>query len=149
MQIPEEIRKCVAFAGVRTDNGLQLGGTIFFVSVPVEGLEPGAGYIYAVTAKHVIDRARSVSVDGQLMVRVNTKDGPAVNLESYISDWKMHPDEDSVDVAVLQVDLPLSIFDIRYVPMAMAVTDQNIEQEVIGVGDDVFLTGLFVNHYGN
>ena len=37
MQIPDEIRKCVVFACYKNGAGMQLAGTAFLISIPVEG----------------------------------------------------------------------------------------------------------------
>jgi hypothetical protein len=48
MQIPPEIRKCVALVGLRATSGKsELWGTCFFVSVPCEG-QPNQPALFAV-----------------------------------------------------------------------------------------------------
>ena len=145
MQIPDEIRKCVAFVCYKTRKGMKLGGTAFFVSVQ---LEPGPIFVYVITAKHVIDGISKESIDQKVYLRVNTKQGKAKYVETSITDWLFHPQEQNVDVAILNLAPPQDVFDYRTIPQDMAATEDVIQKEEIGVGDDVFLTGLFANHYG-
>jgi len=67
--------------------------------------------------------------------------------------WFYHPKEDeSSDVAVCQVILKKEIFaslDYTAIAPEMFVTDEAIESEGIGPGDEVFVTGLFALHTGN
>ncbi len=146
MQIPDEIRKCVVFICYKIAEGTQLAGTAFFVSVPLE--IPGFQVVYLITAKHIIEGIRERSIDQKVYVRMNLKSEPAQLIQTSIENWIFHPKESNVDVAVLNWAPPQDIFDYRIVPLVMTATEEVIKREEIGVGDDVFLTGLFANHYG-
>lgn len=146
MQVPDEIRKSVAFLCFNTADGIRLAGTAFFVTVGAEDV--GYTFGYVVTAKHVIVGIQRQSIDGKALIRVNKTVGDSGFVETHVADWKSHPTEPSVDVSVIPLLLPRPTFDFRTIPIAMAITDETISQLEIGVGDDVFLTGLFVNHYG-
>jgi hypothetical protein len=77
-------------------------------------------------------------------LRVNFTDGNAYLVESDFADWKFHPDESEVDVAVL----PLFDWHSDYDHLIIHPTlfyDSKVE---LSVGDELFLPGLFVNHYG-
>lgn len=149
VQIPPEVRKTVAFACFRdrrTNGAIGLGGTAFFVALGSRNISLFFGY--AVTAKHVIAKIQQYSTDGKVLLRVNVKEGPSQFLESDASDWRFHPDDPVVDVAVLPLFLPQDKFDVLPIGMEMAVTEQVFKDHAIGVGDEVFLPGLFVNHFG-
>jgi len=149
MQVPEEIRKCVAFVCYRNANGiLEPAGTAFSVWLRSEGWV-GGGFGYVVTAKHVIAGIKTTAKDDKVILRVNMLDGSAQLVETDINDWHFHPDDDSVDVAVLALTLPVTpgIYHLA-IPTDMAATDSVIAMQQIGPGLEVFLTGLFVNHYG-
>jgi len=149
MQVPDEIRKSVGFICFRESgdsDSLKLAGTAFFVVVNDQEVNCSFGYI--VTAKHVIVGIQRSSADGKVFIRVNKTDGSFGMVQSRISDWNFHPEDPSVDVAVLAALLPQDTFDYRPIPIEMAVTKNIIQNEAIGVGDEVFLTGLFVNHFG-
>jgi len=67
-------------------------------------------------------------------------------MRASINSWLYHPEDPTVDVAVLKW-VPLDIVDYRSLDISMAATDEVIKTEGIGVGEEVFLTGLFANHY--
>lgn len=147
MLVPDEVRKCVVFVCFKGKEGIRLGGTAFFMSVPLgDELKGDIGYL--VTAKHVIDRIKAESVDGKVYLRVNVRNKPAALVLTNLEHWHYHPEEENVDVAVLPGALDADIVDYRTIPISMAATEDIIVKEGIGCGDEVFLTGLFANHYG-
>jgi hypothetical protein len=147
MRIPDEIRDCVVFLGKRVMRvgGVQediWGGTGFFVVVPSEMLPNQRVYTYLVTAKHVVDALEKEY--GDTVLRVNTKDGGSgTAIISSNDHWYFHPEPDRVDVAVTPVDLSGQQIDQRYIPAEMFLTDEAIKSNSLGVGDEVFMTGLF------
>jgi hypothetical protein len=145
MRVPEEVRKCVAFVCYKANNSIRFAGTCFFMHIPIENTEFSFGYI--VTAKHVIEHIKPRSTDQKVYVRFNLKDSGVKLMGASINSWLYHPEDPTVDVAVLPW-LPLDIVDYRSLSIAMAATDEVIKKEEIGVGEEVFLAGLFVNHYG-
>lgn len=146
MLVPDEIRKCVVFLCYQDSSGLRLAGTAFFVNVPMEGL--GRVDVYLVTAKHVIEKIGQKSIDQKVYVRMNLKDGGTEKVPTHIDHWIFHPEDPSIDVAVLPWVPTATQVVFLSIPSWMAVTDQVIADEGIGPGDEVFITGLFVNHYG-
>jgi len=143
MDIPSEVLKCVAFIGIGIPNEGQIvyypGGTGFFVSVDSE-IHPNVTYIYFVTAKHVIEGVG----DRDSCIRVNGKSGEALMMHiPKTTKWFYHPDDQNVDVAVAQVYNEM--FDIKTVPTSMFISHNELPAKNIGIGDDVFITGLFVN----
>lgn len=106
-------------------------------------------FVYAVTAKHLIERVEEMTEDGLVYLRVNFAEQGAQWLQTNIGDWYSHPDEDNVDVSVLPVSLPFGHgLDHRFVRGDVLATESVIQSEGIGVGDEVFLTGLFGRHSG-
>lgn len=148
MQVPPEVRKCVVFIGYKAGDGrLKLGGTAFFVSIPARELE--LYFVYLVTAKHIIDKAQKKSIDQKVYLRANFKDGSTRTVGVPIDDWMFHARDASVDVAAMRMPLPIDDTDFLSIPAHdMAITDEIIRKEGIGVGDEVFLTGLFTRHRG-
>ncbi|MHB9053521.1 MAG: hypothetical protein ACYC5F_05990 [Thermoleophilia bacterium] len=151
MQVPDELRKCVAFAFYEGPLGLTKLGTVFFVNVPIEvnGVIYYDGYI--VTARHLIARIREKSSRSEIMLRINQKDGTSTDRWIDLDEWKFHPQDSSVDVAAMSTPdefWATGPFDIRGIPITMAVTEDVIRNEVIEVGDEIFLTGLFSKHTG-
>jgi len=147
MQIPDEIRKCVGFVCYKTADGIKLAGTAFFVGVPWEGSQ--RSFVYVVTAKHIIDAIETRSVDKIAYLRMNLKDKGAGFIPAAIDKWVSHPRESNVDVAALPWAPSEAKFDYLSLPVKYALTEDIIKQENIGAGDDVFLVGLFVNHFGS
>jgi hypothetical protein len=144
MQIPKEIKKCVVFLGYRDDSGVeQFAGTAFYVG---RTIATGYGFTYLVTARHVIDGIRGKGTDKVLM-RVNQIRGNAIWVDTPIDHWLSHPTDASVDVAVKRTKL-IAGLDHNSIPIRGLVNEVIIKKENIGMGDEIFLPGLFANHSG-
>jgi len=145
MQVPDEVRKCVLFICCQSPDRLELLGTAFLVAEPIENTD----YIfpYIVTAKHLIEDVRRYGIDEKVYLRVNQRDGNFRFIATDIKSWIFHPDDPFVDVAVLPLVLPAEL-DYRAFPIAGAVTKGRIPNLGIGVGDEIFLVGLFIYHAG-
>lgn len=151
MRVPDEVRQCVIYLGIPVPDvpgAARPIGTAFFVVVPSETLEQ-VGHIYVVTAKHVAD----VAPQGKdVFLRVNLKAGGSqlINSEGTLR-WWFHPTDDSVDVAIFPWSPEGDIGDIEYrrLHVEMLLTDEIIQAENIGPGDEVFMTGLFVHLAGS
>ena len=64
MQIPDDIRKCVAFVAYLKDDGsYRLIGTAFQIGKPFPG-DPIKMYPYWVTARHLVDKLESNGIFG-------------------------------------------------------------------------------------
>ena len=147
MLVPDEARKCVVFVCYKAHSGFRLAGTAFFVSVqPAEDFQLYA--VYLVTAKHVIVDAKQESIDGSVWLRVNDRSGGSFMVETPVDDWVGHPDDTSVDASVLAWAPRSDQVEYLCIPDTMTATDEIIDREDIGPGDEIFLTGLFVNHVG-
>lgn len=152
MRVPAEVRKCVAFIGLKDSIGqFKPGGTVFFVGKKIEGTE--SNFFYAVTAKHVLDGLKRREDEHRKMaIRFNLKNDQAYAIEVPSDRWFFHPEEgkvenETVEVALISINLPDQM-DHLVLPLDMMATEKRIEEEKIGVGDEVFLTGLFVRHPG-
>lgn len=147
MQVPDEIRKCVVFLGYRMADGSdKYAGTAFWANRRIGNT--GQRFMYLVTAKHVIDGIQDKGYD-KVWVRVNFKGGEAYWLETELKYWLYHPtDPDHVDVAVLPLPLPAEQIDHITYPIHSFATDDILSSEAIGIGDEVFITGLFHVHAG-
>lgn len=144
--VPSEVKKCVVFISYKDkQQNFQLAGTGFFIGYPLD--DPNYQVTYLVTARHVIGGISTKSVDGQVYIRVNTTSGSTTTAISPISQWQYHSDS-TVDAAVISWTPQQSIFDYLPLPISMAVTSDVMVKHNIDAGDEVFLTGLFSNHYG-
>lgn len=150
MLVPPEIRKCVAFLAIKDKTGDRLIGTAFFAGFNQAETASSLGFdvVYLVTARHVVEKGIDRSIDKIIYIRMNTKDGAVGWVQSQANQWRFHPDDNSVDVAAMAWAPPREEYDYLYVPENIAATDEIIESQSIGVGDEVFLTGLFSSHFG-
>ena len=148
MRVPDEVRKCVVFVGLpqqQLDGSvqLQLRGTAFFVAIAYKK-NPHKLFVYLVTAKHVAEK-----ITGQkFSIRANKIKGPSMLVTGQIAKWWNHPTEENVDVSVFPWAPPQDLIDYRTVQTTIFLTKDIIKEKNIGVGDEVFITGLFAHHFG-
>ena len=142
--IPPDITETVCFLGVE-DNGRKLyGGTGFFVCVGEEDY-PELQWAYLVTAKHCVTKA--FDQYNNLFFRVNQKDGNVkfVPLPHHSSSkWFM---ADEADVAIYPIEDDTTA-QMRVLPSSLFLTDEIVREEGVGLGDDVFVIGLFREVHG-
>jgi hypothetical protein len=162
MFVSEELRKCVAFAYYtdRVTRFREPVGTVFFVvDIDDPDLGPATGPVFAVTARHVIDKAAADGGDDRVWLRLNTSTGGSDWLDLPVSMWRWHPRDDAAvreayrgdpyyDVAACLFVPDPEKFQFTSVRTDVLVDDEKIARYSIAPGDDVFLTGLFANHLG-
>jgi hypothetical protein len=138
--------KCVAFVGegIPGDVEDELGdlcATGFFVSLPAESPElqqNGDVFSYFVTAKHV-----ATDLQGRpVYFLVNKRGGGVTHLNTVVGDWWLHPTDPAVDVAVARVGFQPGV-DVQTIPSYLFCTAERLKELQIGIGDEVFITGLF------
>lgn len=144
MEVPKEILRSVAFICVKETDGItqtfEPCGTGFFVSVQSAN---NLFHLYFVTAKHIIEETRGMEIS----VKVNNGRGASMNITIANGfSWITHPDE-NVDVAITPFALPIET-NLISIPIDMALKKEDIDNGNIGIGDDVFITGLFTHHHG-
>jgi hypothetical protein len=123
---------------VDAENCIDAGGSGFLIGVS-DGFKPG-GWVYAVTNRHVIE-------EGYKTVRLNRIDGSKAVLEPKV--WTNHPDgKTDLSIASLGIE-NLRIFRFNTFMRQLHFIDKTrlIGFEV-GVGDDCYMVGRFVNHEG-
>jgi len=146
MLIPDDVRKCVAFIGLKLANGtFRLAGSVFFLGKDKPG-DSNANPVYAITAKHVIDGIRGTGVE-YIWLRLNLKDGGADWFSTKIADWLFHPTDHSIDVAILKTTVDIA-FDHLVFPYSLCITDEKMKENEVSLGDEVFITGMFRHHHG-
>lgn len=147
IEIPDDVRKCVGFLVYKNATKFLFGGTCFFVGVQKTNNNPEHPAI--VTAKHVIDEIRKDSVDGMVYFRFNLRDGHArIGKGAPLEHWEVHPTDPSVDVAALQAS-PTADTDHLTFSAEDFATEGLVKKEGIGLGEEVFLVGLFSEHFGS
>jgi hypothetical protein len=152
MRIPDEYLKGVCFLCVRipgsgehasdTDEFI---GTAFMVGVSTRF--PAMKMFCLVTAKHIIDHAREAG-HVEIYVRMNTDDGSSITFE--LPDQWLYSENPATDVAVMFIPIQVVAgHTMHSVAMENFATDEVIEREDIGIGDDVFAIGLFNQKWGD
>lgn len=145
MVVPDEVRKSVVFLLYNGANEIKLAGTAFFASVEIDKKK---NLSYLITARHVIEGVKKRGSDQKVTIRINLAAEGTKLVISDLDQWKYHPTDPSVDVAVLPFSPPQNEYDYLSIPTSMAAIDEVIREEGIGIGDEVFLTGLFYKHSG-
>jgi hypothetical protein len=146
LRVPDEVKDCVCFLCIESADvatGYKYGGTAFFIGVQSEQF-PEIGYFHLVTARHCIEKAHQY---GDLLVRINTRDGQ-YEMIKIRGEW-IYSDKPGVDVAVMLVDDMISDrHKIRVLDDELMLTAEKIAQYRLGIGDDLFIAGLFTKKEG-
>jgi hypothetical protein len=122
------------------EEGVDCGGSGFFIVMPSRAFPDMRAHVYAVTNWHVAVR------DGASVIRVNKLGGGCDIFEFGPEQWTFDP---RYDVAVLAMDdLERSIHDSTALHLSAFFTQEIGEKAEIGVGDDVFMIGRFMDHDG-
>jgi hypothetical protein len=114
-----------------------LSATGFFVQVPFEGGTP-LSFVYFVTAKHVATDLRGKDV----YFLVNKIGGGVTTVPHIGGKWFLHPTDHTADVAVIPVGNPGDA-DIKAVHVTSLGVPARLSELEVGIGDEVFATGLF------
>lgn len=140
MRVPDYVLKSVGFVTewIEDPSGevYHPEATGFIVNIPSK-VNPASNYFVFVTAKHVAVRMR----ERLTVFTVNQRGGGVTTLDNTDDKWHLHPDE-SVDVAVMAFT-PTPNLDFKSVPIEMFLDRALMEQKQIGIGDEVYLPGLF------
>ncbi|EJZ15793.1 hypothetical protein [Mycolicibacterium fortuitum] len=142
------ILKCVCFVCIYADGDYRPVGTAFFLGVTPEGYGPSDQWCAVVTALHVI--AGIEKSGGQIFLRVNTKSGGVDYVEMPPERW-VRPDHSGgiVDAAACFFSTESQEkTDFKFIGEKQAITAEGLRDLHVGVGNDVYLSGLFVNHAG-
>jgi len=121
------------------EQGKPFGGTGFLVGEAVEGRTDGV-HVFAVTNWHV-----AVS-GGASVVRVNKLGGGVDIFELDPSDWTFVPK--GHDLAIAPIPVSIDAHDVSAVDVKFFLTEADVEKFKVGVGEDAFMVGRFVDHDG-
>jgi hypothetical protein len=146
MLIPNILRECVVFLLYihKVTHKETFAGTAFLAGAQ----EGSIRFVYLVTAKHVIIGITEKSIDNKVYIRTNKWQGASYQVETDADQWSSHPTDSSVDVSVFQLTSPEHNFDNLIINTNYFATNEIIQKESIGLGLEVFITGLFSNHAG-
>ena len=121
------------------DNGSNFGGTGFLVSIPSVKYPDKAKHGYVVSNWHTaIKGAKSV-------VRLNRRDGKTEIFEYGPEDWEKDPN--GYDIAAVSIKIT-DDHDAGFVPLDLFADEKTLAQYEVGVADNVFMVGRFVDHDG-
>jgi hypothetical protein len=141
MRVRDEIKKCVVFLGYQLANGeFKFAGTALFLGNEVNGHQAS----YLVTARHVIDNIYKLGLD-TIWARLNKKGGEAEWRRT--NAWRHPANDSSLDVAI-SPSVPIPEDDHLILHREVALTPAVSAELDVGVGDEVFITGLFANYAG-
>ena len=148
MRIQEDVRQSVVFICLPKtssdgQSGISFVGTAFLVTIP-SNAKPGESYLNLVTAKHVAEK----TTHSAFLIRVNTKDGFEYIKGEEIK-WFYHPTDKSVDVAVAPLMLSPETHEYKTIPVSRFLSDEIMLQKKIGLGDEVYVAGLFAHVSGS
>jgi hypothetical protein len=153
--VPDDVRKCVAFIGTMQGDRFRPSATAFFVSYEEFDLR----FMYLVTADHVV--AQMLAGDMPIYCRINLVNGDVACVPVPNGAWKFYPDErHPSDVAVCPIgefatadDGETVAFDCKTICLkgrnSIAALESVFAERGIGVGDEIFITGLFRSHFGH
>lgn len=119
-------------------NGAQSGGTGFWLSHPL----PGFGdqeLLCIVTNKHVAQTCNAV--------RLNRNDGKPPDCMK-IEPENIYPHSGPHDLAIVLVPIDAAQTKFNGVPSRICITEANVKDHCVGIGDDVYLIGRFIGHEG-
>lgn len=139
MRVPDQIKKCVLFVGLPEMDPDCYRGTAYIVTVPGYN---NNHFVFLVTARHVAEKLEGK----EFYVRANKKHGGIAELRAFADNpWWYHPtDRGAVDCAVTMfAPARLRELDVEHIPIGLFADDKIIEDHHIGIGDEVFLSGLF------
>ncbi|MGA0033903.1 MAG: hypothetical protein ACO3IW_12230 [Burkholderiales bacterium] len=128
------------------DGTYRFAGSVFFLGRDKKD-SPKAEPVYAVTAKHVLDAIQAKGLD-RVFFRINFKTGEAKWVSVPLSGWFSHQTDPSIDVAILKTGLSDEL-DHLVLPFSLCINEEKMIEHRVGLGDEVFVTGLFRHHHGS
>ena len=136
MRLKEEFRNCAVLIGagsVDSEDEIEPWGTGFLVE------RSGPPSAYLVTAAHVVSKY----LDAPFDIRFNVKGEGARVFKIEYPDWVFHPTDNTVDVAVHEIEVPDSA-DVTFVARVpnLALGDR-LDKKNIGAGNRTYTVGLW------
>ncbi len=143
-KIPETLIDCVFYLYKTIEEaakGSNYGGTGFLVAVPSEKYPNIISYIYGVSNWHnVLDQGCSI-------IRLNKKDGTSDIFEFEPTGWEWVAGKDDIAVSPI-IPINVNLHAIMTIHTKAFATKEIVDEKEIGVGDDVFMVGRFIDHDG-
>ncbi len=148
-RVDDSLQRGIAFmypTRQEAERRVRLGGSAFVVGVTIPGSEHvrgGACVPYLISNRHVVFSG------GASVASINRRDGgrPAI-FEYEPTDWTVHPDGDDVAAICLFGDLDSAVHEISFIYDWALLDQKAIQHFEVGMGDEVFMIGRFLNHQG-
>lgn len=152
-RIPEESLQCVFYLYETEDDaiyGVQTGGTGFFVGVQSTRF-PERSDVYAITCKHIVKPQEGTGFVPSPVIRLNTRLGNFDTIPLETRDWytfeEIFPDEKH-DIAIHELGSIHSDHIVVFILRPQLSSETEIKKYEVGVGDDVFMVGRYIDHDG-
>ncbi len=148
MRIPDQFLNCVVFVvrgeldAIGPDDYDPIG-TGFIIHEPSKVI-PSANYYYLVTAKHVFE---VFTKTGYMCLNVNTRAGGVAHVPFLYTAFT-HETDSTCDVAIIPITPDPEKVIITSVPIDRLLTAESLSEKGIGIGDEVFMPGLFTHAAG-
>jgi hypothetical protein len=148
MRISDTVKHCAGLLCTREadeqgDQFYRYRGTAFLLQMG-DNSHSTQRFLYLVTAKRNVLAAQH---EGKVLwLRMNTQLGKAAYVSLHGRYWHF-PTDPEVDAAALLCP-DLADLDYRPVPFENCATNDDIESLGIGIGDELFIVGLFANQLG-
>lgn len=140
-RVPDFLLNCVVYlycSEQDAKDGSLYGGTGFLLGIPSESVPPFV-HLYVVTNRHLVE-------GGACVLRANQRDGSTTIL-NLSAGWVFHPHGD--DLAVHSIALhPGERHSIAIIMTNYLLTQEFMNEQDVGVGDETILAGRFVRHDG-
>ena len=125
----------------------QLGGSAFFIGRTIPGSDgqpKGRSYVpYLISNRHVVWNA------GACVVSLNRRDGNApdvVDIDQ--AEWQVHPGNADLAAVCMLGRFDMATHRVAFLRDHTFLTKEFMQSADVGVGDEVFMIGRFINHQG-
>lgn len=139
-RIDDDLLQCGAYLYASVpdaERGERIGASGFLLNVPIGEKSENLSYTVCVTNRHVIE-------NGFTVARLNAPAGVRV-AEFDERHWYLHPEADLAAAIIPVHSMGAAHRSVDYEAM---LTLELLEEQGVGVGDDVFMVGRFINHDG-
>lgn len=155
MQIDDVILECTVFIGTPGPSGFYPEGTGFFVKITDEQLV----FSYIISCRHVVNPTLSrkdlTPNPDPTWIRINSKSGPPLLIETKRREWTRHPDK-NVDLCAYCFDSRKWDHDERLAiatlmldgEKTIVLTEEKEKRWGLSLGDEIFMAGVFVGRVG-
>lgn len=146
MQMPEEFLDCCVFLGPWSGETLTPVpiGTAFWVYKPSPNYP--IGFQYLVTAGHLVEGMKAKGAR-ECAIRLNLNEGGCEWVPIPINKWVVDHDKTS-DLAICLPSLPFGRYAHKSIPSVSLITNKQIQEYGVNIGDILYMTGLFNKSFG-